>query len=309
MFKRQVKLPKSHSFFLFGARATGKSTLLKSHFGSGAVYYDLLEYGNEDKFARNPDRLLEEVLALGTTESKWIIIDEIQKNSKLLDIVHKAVESTPHLFALTGSSARKLRRGSANMLAGRAFVLGLFPLTYSELGPEFRLADVLNWGSLPGLYSLSEDSDKVRYLQTYARSYLSEEVWNEHLIRKLEPFRKFLEVAAQSNGKIVNYSNIARDVGVDYQTVKSYYQILSDTLIGFFVEPFHQSVRKSQRKSPKFYFFDIGVVRALDRTITQRIEPASYGFGRLFEHLVVLELYRMNSYLEKDLRFLLFPNL
>src|SRR5262249_49338830 len=151
---------------------------------------------------------------------------------------------TNKIFVMRGSSARKLKREGVNLLAGRAFVFHLFPLTFLELGDQFDLDFVLQWGSLPQVFGFDEKNERSQFLLAYANTYLKEEIWNEHFIRNLNPFRKFLEVAAQRNGKIVNYSNIARDVGVDDKTVVSFFSLLEDTLVGFFLEPFHNSFRK-----------------------------------------------------------------
>src|SRR5690606_3019315 len=137
---------------------------------------------------------------------------------------------------LTGSSARKLKAGGANLLAGRAIQRALFPLTYGELGTRFAVEEIMRWGSLPKIFSLASANEKVDFLVTYTQTYLKEEVWGEQFIRKLDPFRRFLEIAAQSNGKIINFSNIARDTGVDSKTVKTYFEILEDTLLGFFLD-------------------------------------------------------------------------
>ena len=163
---------------------------------------------------------------------------------------------------MTGSSARKLRHGGANLLAGRAFTKHLFPLTSKELGSQFVLDDVLRWGSLPKIYQLDSAERKDDFLFAYANSYLKEEIQAEQLVRRIDHFRKFLEVAAQSNGLLINFSNIARDTGMDGKTVRSYYEILEDTLVGFWLEPFQTSVRKRLKQSPKFYFFLIPESRA-----------------------------------------------
>lgn len=189
------------------------------------------------------------------------------------------------------------------MLAGRAFINHLFPLTAMEMGDTFDLTAALQWGTLPKTAQLATGEERQGFLQAYALMYLKEEVWAEQLVRRLDPFRKFLEIAAQCNGAILNYSNIARDVGVDVKTVQSYFSILEDTLTGFLLEPYHRSVRKQQRQSPKFYWFDPGVKRALDHTITQEVIPNTYGFGKAFEHWVILEAVRMNAYRRKDFRF------
>ncbi len=307
MINRLINLPKNQSFLLFGPRGTGKSTLVKSIYKEDERdYINLLEAETEESFARSPDLLRARVGAL-SDQKKFVIIDEIQKIPKLLDIVHLLIEEgIQKQFILTGSSARKLKRGGANLLAGRAIEKHVFPFTREELSENADTAMVtaiMHWGSLPKIFQITEDSEKKDFLQTYANVYLKEEIWGEQFIRKLDPFRKFLEVAAQSNGKIINFSNIARDCGVDDNTVKSYFEILEDTMVGFFLEPFSTSVRKRIYKSPKFYFFDIGVTRALARLLTVPPLPSTSYFGEVFEHLVVLEFVRREGYLRRDYRF------
>lgn len=303
MFNRIITPSLNHSFFLFGARGTGKSTWIEQKFQTiKHLAIDLLDPDEEERLAKNPQALLSQIEAL-PPDTRWVILDEIQKLPQLLDLVHLGIEKYHKLFVLTGSSARKLKRGAANLLAGRAFMHSLFPLTHQEMGEAFEMKQILQWGSLPTIPQLEEDVDKARYLRSYAQTYLKEEIVAEQIIRKLEPFRFFLEIAAQQNGEILNYSNIARDVGVDTVTVQSYFQILEDTLMGFFLPPFHQSVRKRQRANPKFYLFDLGVKRALEGTLTVGLKENTYGYGKAFEHLVIAEVWRLNSYLEKDYRF------
>jgi predicted AAA+ superfamily ATPase len=192
------------------------------------------------------------------------VIDEVQKNPKLLDVVHLEIEKKKNIqFILSGSSARKLKRGSANLLAGRAFTFHLFPLTNFEIGSTFDLQHALEFGTLPKLLEYSVDLDCTRFLKAYVKTYLKEEIIAEQIVRKVEPFQDFLEVCAQMNGKIINFSKIATEVGVDEKTVKTYIDILADTLIGFYLPPFHRSIRKRQRIAPKFYLMDTGVKRAL----------------------------------------------
>ena len=202
----------------------------------------------------------------------------------------------------TGSSGRKLRRGASNLLAGRAFVYNLYPLTAPELGDAFELDDTLRWGTLPGIYSLRAEDDKQAYLRAYALTYLKEEIVAEQIVRRLDPFRQFLEVAAQSNGTIVNYANIARDVGVDPKTVLSYFSILEDTLVGFLLPAYHRSVRKQQRANPKFYFFDPGVKRSLDRTLQVPLNAGTYEYGKAFEHFIVTQIAHLARYRCPDWR-------
>ena len=294
---------RSNSFFLFGARGTGKSTLLRQCYASNkTLWIDLLDPEQENRYAVRPDELAQQIRA-GLGEFDWVVIDEVQKAPRLLDVVHSAIEAHGTRFALTGSSARKLKRDSVNLLAGRAFVYHLFPLTSRELGDAFDLARALHYGTLPGLLRFTEDEERKAFLRSYALTYLKEEVWAEQFIRKLDPFRRFLAVAAQCNGEILNYSNIARDIGADHKTVASYFEILEDTLLGFLLEPYHESVRKRQRRAPKFFFFDSGVARALSGTLNVELVSSTYEFGRAFEHFVLLEIVRLSDYGQKDYRF------
>lgn len=293
----------NHSFFLFGPRGTGKTFFLKKRFSSQRTYWiDLLDPLTEDRYALRPGALRDEIIRQ-KEGLDWVVIDEVQKLPRLLDVAHQLIESHKVLFALTGSSARKLKRGAANLLAGRAFVYHLHPLTHREWGEAFDLESALQWGGLPKVTQLETKEEKHDFLKTYTHTYLKEEIWGEQVVRKLDPFRRFLEIAAQTNGEIVNYTNIARDVGADVKTVQSYFQILEDTWLGFFLEPYHRSIRKQQRQAPKFYLFDTGVKRALDGTLTQGLVPNTYGYGRAFEHFVILEIMRLNEYFKKDYRF------
>lgn len=299
MFKRLVKISKTHSFFLFGARSTGKSTLLEEHFPPDkALWVDLLNPDLEDRLSRNPEHLKEMVSA---SKHTWIVIDEIQKIPELLNVIHSLSKNKNLHFALTGSSARKLKRGGANLLAGRAFNYVCHPLTHLELGGQFSLQNVLQFGALPEIFSLSSE-EKNDYLRAYVDTYFKEEIVAEQIVRKLKPFRNFLQVAAQMNGKILNKNRIAIDVGVDHITVQSYFEVLEDTLIGFLLEPFAESVRKRQRKAAKFYYFDTGVTRALKRTLALPLPPGTYEYGTVFEHFIILEVKRLMEYRKPDWR-------
>ena len=303
MFHRIFEPGKKHSFFLFGARGTGKSTLLRNWFKkTPSLYIDLLDPEEEEAFLRNPGELKQRLdgLPAGT---HWIILDEIQKIPRLLDAVHAAIENRGMYFALTGSSARKLKRGEANMLAGRAFIHHLFPLTHLEIGEGFALETALHFGTLPKVLGFEDSEDKIGFLKAYSLTYLKEEIAAEQLVRKLQPFRGFLEVAAQCNGQILNFSRISREVGADVKTVQGYFEILEDTLMGFLLPAFHESVRKRQSHAPKFYFFDTGVKRALERTLTQNFGPGTYAYGNAFEHFLILEIFRLSSYSGKDWKF------
>lgn len=301
---RLLQLPLNRSFFLFGARNTGKSTLLKHLFkGKNALWIDLLDPDQEDRYAREPLSFKQEVMALDAT-TKYVIIDEVQKLPKLLDIVHQLIESTDKIFIMTGSSARKLRHGGANLLAGRAFVYNLYPFTTLEIGDNFNLDDALCWGTLPAIvYKMQTPEDKTKFLQAYAQTYLKEEIWLEQFIRKIDPFRRFLEVSAQCNGKIINFSNVSKDVGVDDKTIKQYFSILEDTLMGFFLEPFHASFRKRFKSKPKFYFFDTGVCRSLTMMLSVPVKRGTSYYGDVFEHFIILECVRLASYYYSEYRF------
>lgn len=322
-YKRLLNISSHRSFFLFGARGTGKTTYLEENFKNEAVLWlDLLDVSLENKLQKKPSLLKQMISAIkdnqdhqnkninkGEAETKekrhknkWIVIDEIQKIPELLNIVHQEIEKKKYFFILTGSSARKLRRGAANLLAGRALENYLYPLTYLELGKDFDLDMILQFGSLPEIFSLDVFTKK-EYLRTYVNTYLKEEIQVEQLVRKLTPFRSFLEIAGQSSGEIINYSNIARDINSDPVSVRSYFEILEDTLIGNFLPSFHYSIRKRQRSSPKFYLFDIGVKRALEGKLNLELSPKSFEYGILFEHFIINEVIRLNQYFRLDYKF------
>ena len=303
MLRRNINILKSNSFFLFGARGVGKTRLVESLLPpSERLLIDLLDPNEFEIFSLNPSELSARIKKL-PPQFQWIVIDEVQRVPSLLDIVHQSIEKTSLKFALTGSSARKLKRGGANLLAGRAYTYHLFPFTFEELGAGFSLQEALEWGTLPKVTTISSPEERKIFLQTYAHTYLREEIQAEQIVRKLEPFRRFLSVIAQSNGTIISYANIARDVGTSDVTVHTYFQILEDTLLGFLLEPYHQSIRKRQRENPKFYLFDTGVQRALSRTLDVPLKPQTYAFGKAFEHLIICEITRLASYLRNDFSF------
>ncbi|MFM8454067.1 MAG: ATP-binding protein [Gammaproteobacteria bacterium] len=302
MLDRMIQLDNSYSFFLFGARGTGKSTWLKHCYNTENTYWiDLLNLEEEESLSKQPNDLFNRVLSLPESITH-VVIDEIQKIPKLLDVVHRLIENETidKIFILTGSSARKLKYGGANLLAGRAFVYHLFPFSYLELKEQFNLGFALTWGLLPKIYLFTSDKQRLKFFQAYTNIYLKEEVWAEHLIRKLPPFRRFLEVAAQANGKIINYSNIAKDVGVDDKTVHSYFVILEDTLLGFFLEPYHHSFRKRLSEKPKFYFIDVGIARALSKHLSIPVQPKTSYYGEIFEQFIVVECFKCMNYFSSE---------
>ena len=302
MIRRPCSVSKNQSFFLFGARGTGKSTLLRSlpQF-KDCLYIDLLKPSQEEIYALDPEALIRQTEHMSS--KNWVVIDEVQKCPKLLDVVHSLIEDRKINFALTGSSSRKLKNGGANLLAGRAVVFSMCPMTYFELNNKLNLSEILNWGTLPKILDFSTAIEKTRYLKSYVHTYLKEEIQVEQIVRKLEPFRLFLPVAAQMDGQILNYSKIAKDVGVDHKTIANYYQILVDTNLGFFLDSYHKSVRKVQHETPRFYFFDTGVKRALEKQINIPLEPKTTAYGNAFESWFINECHRYNTYLELDYSF------
>ncbi len=306
MVDRQIKLPKHHSFFLFGARGTGKSSLLKSVFEKKkTLWIDLLNEDVLEKYLLRPQALADEISILKKGQlPEWVVIDEVQKAPRILNVVHQLIESTKKIkFALTGSSARRLKQKGVNLLAGRAWVESLYPLTFRELGKQFDLTEILKWGSLPKCILDVSKKNRIEYLRAYTTTYIKTEVQEEQWVRKIEPFRAFLPVAAQMNGQPLNYTNISRDIGVDVTTIQAYYQILEETLLGFFIPSYHKSIRKQQRQASKFYFFDNGVKHALERRLSVDLSPQTSEFGSAFESYVICELVRSNQYLKKDFEF------
>ncbi|MDD5657653.1 MAG: AAA family ATPase [Elusimicrobia bacterium] len=303
MYSRNIKLPAARSFFLFGPRLTGKSTLLRQTFaGQDVLSLDLLHPSVHQKYLAEPEALIREIEA-GNGKYQRVVLDEIQRVPALLDVVHHLMESPLGRrlqFIMSGSSARKLKRAKANLLGGRAWALELFPLTHEELGRNFVLDKALAYGTLPKIYA-AQGEEKEEDLRAYVETYLDAEIKAEALTRNLGAFIRFLPMAAAESGHIVNASNIGREVGVAYKTVQEYFQILEDTLLGFWLEPFAKTVRKRMSKQPKFYFFDTGVLRALKKTLKVPLERASPEFGDLFENFFINEVRRLNSYHRLDL--------
>ena len=305
MLNRLAKISLQRSFFLFGARGTGKNTLLSSLLKDKRTsIVDLLD-PNFFRLSPKSFQAHLDALAEGT---EWVVLDEILRSPELLNVVHRSMSKSASdpkrlRFALPESSARKLKRGGANLLAGRASVFNLYPLTHRETPPGYPLEQLLKWGGLPEVVLETDPTEKRRILKAYTTTYLREEIAEEQLVRSIEPFQAFLSVAAQMNGKIVNYSAIANDVGVSTTTVQTYFEILSDTLIAVTLPAYHSSIRKRQRSNPKIYLFDLGVVEALIESSLGGSISGSYSAGNRFEHFVFLEIYRLQSYKELGWRF------
>ncbi len=301
MLQRLCKLPEKRSFFLFGARQTGKTTLVRSLLSPQDWAIDLLKNDTYFSYKKDPSLFRREAeKKIANQPSLRIMIDEIQKVPELLSEVHYLIEQYPGIqFMMTGSNARKLRRGAANLLAGRAFSRMLFPLTYQETAPQFHLEDTLLYGSLPAVLSLSP-TDKRDFLRAYTDTYLKEEIQAEALVRNLGGFHRFLEVASAQCGETINFASIARESGIASRTIQSYYEILEDTLIGFRLEAWRKSARKRLLEHPKFYLFDTGVTNAINHRLEGRLDPVQK--GRLFEQFIILETVRMLSYQQSDIR-------
>ena len=307
MIHRHVNISKLQSFFLFGARGVGKSTLLEAMLPRREhLWVDLLAPSQRFQYLRHPERLLEVWRGASEIQRRqgWIVIDEIQRVPELLDVVHIGIEQHGLKFALTGSSARKLRHGAANLLAGRALTFSLQPFSSFELEQQFDLEDALNYGLLPQAVSLrAHQRERQLFLESYVDTYLSEEIQAEGLVRKFEPFYHFLEIAADASGKIINFSRLAKQVNLEPRTVLRYFELLVDTLIGFFLPTYSGKVRNKQVKNPKFYFFDTGVMRAATHALDTKPAAGNYIYGKLFEHFVILEIVKANANYGKGYKF------
>jgi predicted AAA+ superfamily ATPase len=286
-----IDLEGNNAAFLWGPRKVGKSTLLHQKFPH-AHYFDLLDTDLKTRLLLRPSLMREEVLA---KKSKLVILDEVQKVPALLDEVHWCLENSLSKFILCGSSARKLRHGAANLLGGRAWKFELFPLTTKEIDhPD--LLRILNHGLIPKHYL---EKKPERSLTSYVSDYLEQEINSEALVRNLPSFAHFLEMLALSHGQLINYSNFARECGVSSKTVKEYFQILEDTLIGHTLMPWRKTKKRRLIETAKFYLFDVGIVRALKGLPV--IQPATDEFGKSFEHFLIEEIRAYLSYKEKNL--------
>lgn len=296
-----IDLPVRQSAFLWGARKTGKSTYLHKTFPQ-AIFYDLLKRDEYLRLSTNPSLFRQEIEALLVKQDTPIIVvvDEVQKIPELLDEIHYLIENTDAQFILCGSSARKLKRQGVNLLGGRAWKFHFFPLVFPEI-PDFDLLKILQKGTIPSHF----DSSSInRSLKAYIEDYLVHEIQEEGLVRHLPAFSRFLESLAFSHGEMVNYANIARDCHVDGKTVKSYYQILVDTLLGYFLYPYHHRVKRDIiSETPKFYFFDIGVANYIKKINIDELKGVEA--GNALEHYIFMELIAYSSLKEKnfDIRF------
>lgn len=288
------QLLKKKSYFLLGPRSTGKSYWIRKTLGDDVLKINL---NNTDTYLRLSEQpaLLNEMVAL--KKSKRVVIDEIQKIPSLLDEVHNLIEERQVIFLLTGSSARSLKRQHANMLGGRAGHVQMFPLSYSEI-PDFNLEKYLNVGGLPRIYDSEEP--QVEF-DAYISTYLDEEIKAEAHIRNLLPFHRFLKAAVLNNSQLLNYSNISNDSGVPMSTVREYYSLLQDTLLGFVLEPWLESKKRKAIQTAKFYFFDCGICRELQGL--KKIERNTSNWGSAFEQFICLEIKAYLNYSLKKKNF------
>jgi predicted AAA+ superfamily ATPase len=277
------------SYFLFGPRQTGKTSLIQ-HTLKGVRVYDLLDTSIYLALSQNPGRIGQEL----TPKDHVVVVDEIQRLPGLLNEVHRLIETRRIRFLLTGSSARKLRRGGVNLLGGRARTKYLHPLTYKELGEKFDLTRVVKSGLLPSIYF--SDNPKAD-LEAYAGSYLQEEIVAEGAVRNLPAFSRFLKVAALCNGQIVNFTNVSNDAQVARTTVYEYFDILKDTLIVYELPAWRKSKKRKPFASSKYYFFDVGVVSMLQG---RRFQPGTPEFGEAFETYLMHELTSYSHYISGE---------
>lgn len=283
---------KLESHFLLGPRATGKSFLIREQLKDKALIVDLLNSSYYSELVEDPSKL---EAMINASKYPIIVIDEVQKIPQLLDEVHRLIEDGGVRFLLTGSSARKLKRGGANLLAGRAWMSYFFPLTWFEL-KKFDLNKYLLIGGLPKVYFSAQPH---RQLKEYINTYLYEEIQHEAVVRKIQNFSRFLNVAALNNGELLNFENIASDCGVSATTVRDYYIILQDTLVGFLLEPWQESKKRKAIKTSKFYFFDVGVANAIRKI--ESLSEKTDAWGKAFEHFLIQEIRAYLSYKNKDL--------
>lgn len=285
MFTRALVPPKS-AFFLFGPRGTGKSTWIRSRFPE-ALVVNLLTQENIVRYEHEPGLLRAQVLA--RPKGAWVVVDEVQRVPKLLDEVHFLMEEEGYKnFALTGSSARKLRRGAANLLAGRAVLRKLFPLTTAETEYSVPIEQLLAFGALPLSANAPDDDAREDFLRAYATTYLAEEIKAEGLVRDLGSYSRFLEVAALAAGQRTNVSGLARDAGVSRETTRGYFDVLVDTLIADWLPAYRPRAKVKETALPKLYWFDTGVLNAASRAFDQP-PPADWD-GVLLEHLLLHEI-------------------
>lgn len=295
MYKRKFKPPLTQSYFLLGPRGVGKSSFV-SHKYKDSLYFDLLDSSVYTKFLTSPHSLSD---SIPSSYKKWIVIDEIQKIPMLLNEVHRLIEKRKLKFILTGSSARKLKSKDVNLLAGRALMEYMYPLTAEELQSDFSLKKSLSYGHLPIAYT---SRNPQKFLDSYVHLYLKEEIQQESLTRSLPNFSRFLSVASFSQGSVLNISSIAQESSINRKVVESYFSILRDTLISYELKPFTKKSKRKLIQSVKFYFFDVGIFN----TLLSRgpLDDFSQKKGMALETLVLQDIKAYNDY--RDLKYEIF---
>lgn len=296
MFKRLMHIDPTagHSLFIFGPRGTGKTSWLKQHF-PGALYFDLLNDDIYTELSARPTRLNDRI---PPSYNDWVIIDEVQKIPAILNEVHRLIESRQVRFILTGSSARKLRQQGVNLLAGRALIYHMHPLTCQELGNDFNLGRSLAYGHLP---MAVKSASPQKYLSSYVATYLREEVLQESLTRNIALFTRFLETASFSQGEIISYTAISREIGSNRHTINNFFDILEDLLIAYRLPVFSKRAKRELITSPKFYYFDVGVYRNI-----RPMGPLDLGAeidGPALETLFLQEARAYNDYFDLGYHF------
>ena len=287
----QISSELDDSIFLFGARQTGKSTILRQQFPK-AIYIDLLDTEVKNRLSRRPVLLYETIK--DKPESTLVIIDEIPEVPELLNEVHRLISERHIIFILCGSSARKLKRKGKNTLGGRALPVYLYPFVSAEI-PDFDIDHAVSYGMIPSHYLAKNPQ---RRLAAYIQVYLKEEIKEEALVRNLNAFQRFLEVAALTDGEMVNNNNIAQDCGVSATTVSTYFDILEDTLIGYRIPAFAKVMKRRLVQAPRFYYFDVGIANHLLHR--KELVRGTTDYGHAFEHLIVQEIYAWMHYTHSE---------
>lgn len=279
------------AMFLFGGRQVGKSTLLKERFPQ-AIFYDLLNSELRNRFRQHPEEFRESLLRY--PPQTLVIVDEIQKVPDLLDEIHWLMVNRNLNFILSGSSARKIKKSGANNLGGRAIPYTLYPLVSAEI-PDFDLERAIQNGMIPRHYMVSNARNRMK---AYVDLYISEEIVEEAAVQNVDDFIRFLEIAAISDGEILNYENVATDCGVSANTVKAYYKILEETLLGFEIPAYRKAIKRKLTKASRFYIFDVGIANYL--TKRHHLAPKTPEYGHAFEHLVMQEIVAYLGYMDSE---------
>lgn len=300
MYNRLIKIPSKIPIILLGPRQTGKSTYIKNYL-RGKKYFsiDLLDHDLFVKYQLNPEQLKKDVAFQVERELvKYVVIDEIQKIPELLNVIHSLIEKKYSCqFILTGSSARKIKKQNVNLLGGRAALIKMFPFVYSEVKNNFNIDEQLQYGTICGLYDDNKET-KIIKLKSYLETYIKDEILSEGVFRKLPPFYRFIDLIGQLSSEIINYSNIGRESHTSEHTIKSYFQVLEETFIGFYLPAFDVSVKRSLSLHPKFYLFDCGLTNVICQRLQDPLDPEVK--GKLFEQWIINEIRAHISYENKE---------